>query len=473
MERYRIGARRRGGLPLDPVYVVSEPARTLGDPQNGFTGIGRDRTINVYTGTQGLLAVIRPWHLGLPPRANTGDGGMLGAMLGAIASNSGGTVTYSATNTSNSFVRLEEEINLVASHLIDDYLYLFVARCSYCQAYREIEVLYRRTVQTINGAQVDEFNYFVPAWGVMSAKHDLVCIRVNLDTEAVDHTVAPLYSTDITVNSASGGVVIIGGSSPIKFKYSKTTDYAGLRQALNAVLPSTHPFKQCAPNAFSYFQNGSHPIGGLSYTTPTSMPNTPTVSEYQSFPRLTSNKFDTANVINPIYSSIGVDYDIPNIDFYRAGRFFDRLASGTGVAKVSYDIKGHSTQGARVIAAYGQQGYPDNQINEFSQLSQSWRSCDGLALLHTMVEGSFASYSSGNLTNREDLLDVSGLDAIEGNGIIFDPLEPAPPSQIFHTGPSGFAFSDAIYFREAATGQLPAYMQSPDAIVREHYRINR
>lgn len=385
--RYRPGA-RRSGSQLEPVYFRTQL----------FTGSDSARSVQVYTGSQELIADFLLSEQLPAPVASESDPGFVQAGIDYVFWLFPSPGINKIILGTQWFGTLTNRTLRLFEHVVDDTLYCcFLRTSTYAATY---VVSYALEIE----GQPTAFNQVTASNIASSANYEIVTLGINLRSGAVTTGSSTLYTSglnDITVRSA-------GTLSA----YTRSGNYTGLKEAIAASLPSSHPFKDCGINAWSYLSNlHDGGLGAYSYTTPSPTDN----------PILITNGVLTGrNVAGPDF-------------FNRDQQPIAARAKLDGMAGVNLASR------QRVLR--------NGSVHELSSLSPAWLSCQGYSLLGAAVPDSFADYSPSNVAELVDLLDVSGLSQEDQDGITEAATSPEPPLTILAPETAtGFETSEPTYF---------------------------
>jgi hypothetical protein len=408
-ERYRYGARRRGAK-LVPVYMVTE----VFDSYAASTNIKTLRTVTVHTGTDGQVASYKPWEIGPAPEASEADPGIVAAMIQRVLLVANRTITASSWNATryNSAAQGFEQ-------LIDGVLYCTMVRTSLVIG--NASVSYRTSFP---GTPLPDTTATLSETSVISASvYDVVTVGIDLATGDISQGRAPLYSHSLSVTGAT--------STSYVAQYSAI--YAGYKEAVVASLPAAHPFKSCGLAAWALFDNYGATAGDYSQ----SNSGLPLLSN-----PLTGS-FEPFRIAHPSLFSIGNQ----NADARVAATFF----------------KGYSSEADKRV--YGSSYY------ELSDLGAEWTNCAGYGLLGAQVASTWSEYSASNLTDRAELLDLSGLSEPDQLAMEADPSSP-PLASIPSLGLTQYTTSGPVYFRESPNRPSFAYSDVTRYLNRLYWIVN-
>jgi len=257
-----------GEARINPVYILTqeygfaiatteeEIIYNVEDPTEQFTwtygvaasDVGTDRTIQVYTGKDGLLVEFNPWDYNPPSIVGDEDCGLLAAVSNAGCNDY--SLGYSNFKSSVG-VRSYPYINQV----IDNYLYITLIRASY--AFGAAFALYQ-WCPTIGGVVSCQDSYQIVEYNPpMRSNVDIVTFAINLDSGDITSIAQDLYSSSLNVNSVESGFLF----NCSEFDFTHTVNIAGIREAFKNTLPDFHPFKNCVYDDFIDPPSAAYPTG--------------------------------------------------------------------------------------------------------------------------------------------------------------------------------------------------------------------
>jgi hypothetical protein len=363
-----------------------------------FTGSDSARSVQVYTGSQEQIADFLISEQLPAPVASESDPGFVQAGIDYVFWLFPSPDINKIILGTQWIGTLTNRTLRVFEHVVDDTLYCCFLRTSTYAATYVVSYALEIEGQALVLNQVTASNI------TSSANYEIVTLGVNLRSGAITAGSSTLYTSGLSgITVRSGGVIST---------YTRSGVYTGMKEAIAASLPSSHPFKNCGISAWSYLSNlhaGS--LGAYSYTTP-SLTDNPTLT--------TSGVLDGQNVAAP--------------DFFNRNRqSFAARARLDGMAGVNLASR------QRVLR--------NGSVHELSSLTPAWLSCQGYSLLGASVPDSFADYSPSNVAELVDLLDVSGLSQEDQDGITAAATPPEPPLNILAPETvTGFETSDPTYF---------------------------
>ena len=406
VERFRPAA-RRSGASLEPVYLVT---RTI---TPGETAI--DRVVKVYTGSSGKVAEFSPWQLGTAPVVSTEDPGFVSSTIEDLGR------FYSQFNGyDGSFEILDFDWNGVVSRsitpmfdqVVDGVLYSTYLRGAWFvgQFFVDSQVV------------VDFLRDGYQSWDDLptSANYDVLTVSINLETGATTSKQAPLYSS--ALENVRVNVVAFGNASPVG-RYKRTGVYTGIKEAIALTLPDSHPFKECGTAAWSFLNNfTSSNIGEFTYTADTG---------YDDWPYL----LDTFSSLDDLIAG----QNVPDIEYFAISRqSFQARAALLNMGGFN------SATSQRVLRGSG-------SVNELSTLAPIWSSCAGYSLLGRFVATSFLDYSAEEVEDLETFLDLSGLPAVDQEGLVTTPTPPAiAPTGTVPAGSEAYTTTDPVFFMSSS-----------------------
>ena len=401
--RYRPAARRGG--QLEPVYVVTE-------------GTGENQLVKVYRGSTGLVTEFRPFDFDPPVIVTNTDGGMVQRIIDWL------TNAYDAQiNESEWTGAVTVEIQPFATQLIDSTLYHTIVRGSYVTGRARVSwTVFNPLTGTVLTGGIDE----TPANRGTVASHELLTVSVDLDSGSTSHAKVQLYNFQY-----NAGIYVGGG----EFLLNTSISYAGLRQAFEQSLPTSHPFKSCGLTPWQAINNTSLSPGSSTYTTAGLTGN----SKYRTPPLLQTDRFGVGE---------GAAEGVAESRLFTP-RAFSSFGLGQGSISELTIPRGYSTSGRRVInAGSTNAGF----LFELSSMATASQTCENYAALNTFGPQSFADYSPELITPREELLDVSGLLDPADQELLSQEPPGDPPASINPASfpSSNIETSEPIYFRPAA-----------------------